>query len=155
MKALTLTLIALGFTATVQAATETWEGNGTLFDQKGQAQGSYRLLVENTQQGNEIQNHVTVTLADGSVREENCQMTKREAGHWNMQCGNDRGGGSCLSEGLCISYVGNENGRGYATTIILDGPSEMRLLRTELQNGQALRFFSEKLHRRAVANTKN
>lgn len=142
-----IVLIATLVSSAAFAGTDVWEGSGSLFDLQGQPAGDYQLVVENTTSGNEIQNLVTVTLADGSFKKLQCIMTKSGDG-WTSICDQGQGGGHCFGEGLCISYVADATGKAFATTIVMDGPSDMRLLRTELQNGQAVRFFREKLHKK-------
>ncbi len=151
MKKLFLTIATLTtqatFAATV-ATTDIWEGSGALFDLNGKANGTYVLVVENAKNDDKIQSNVTVTLPDVSVRKEQCLMTKTNNENWKFECNNGKGGGHCFGEGLCISYIETTEGKAYATTIVMDSSSEMRLLRTELKDGKAVRFFREKLHKR-------
>lgn len=144
-------IFAIALIATQQifaAEIEIWEGPGSLFDLQGNPSGVYNLVVENTKRDQQIQSHVTVTLSDGTVFKQQCLMTETTEGRWKSECDNGKGGGQCFGEGLCISYVEDSTGKAYATTIAMDGPSDMRLLRTELQKGKAVRFFREKLHKR-------
>ncbi len=148
MKKLILTIAMIAPQQTLAATTDIWEGSGSLFDTKCNPTGTYSLVVENTKNGNQIQSNVTVILPDGSVHKKHCLMTESSSESWKSECDNGKGGGHCFGEGLCVSYVEDGTGKAYATTIAMDGPSDMRLLRTELQNGQAVRFFREKLHKR-------
>lgn len=148
MKALVLGLILAATQNSFAASTDTWEGPGSLFDTKGSEISTYNLVVENTKNGNQIQSNVTVTLPDGSVQKQQCKMTETAQDQWTSECDHGKGGGHCFGEGLCISYEEDSAGKAYATTIVMDGPADMRLLRTELQNGQAVHFFREKLHKR-------
>ncbi len=152
MKKLILTIALTATHQSMAATTDVWEGPGSLFDTQGRATGIYSLVVENTKKGNQIQRNVTVTLPDGSTHREQCLMTESRSGGWTSDCDNGKGGGQCFGEGLCISYTEDGTGKAYATTIVMDGPSEMRLLRTELQYGQAVRFFREKLHKRQAGS---
>lgn len=142
--ALALTLSAPAFAAT----TEIWEGSGTHFNIDGNPEGTYGLKVENTSNGKATQSHVTVTLPDGSIRKHQCSMTYSSDSRWKSECDNGFGGGQCLGDGLCASYIEDSNGKAYAMTIVMDSPTAMRLLRTELKNGHAVRFFREKLQKR-------
>ena len=67
---------------------------------------------------------------------------------WTSECDNGNGGGRCFGEGLCVSYVEDKTGKSFATTIIKDDDNNMRMLRTELDHGKAVRFYREKLHKK-------
>ena len=129
------------------AATDIWEGPGQLFDLNGQPAGAYNLVVEVTKNGVQTETHVKVALSDGTQIQRTCTSTSLGVG-WSSKCDYGTGGGYCFGEGLCLSYEEDASGRAFATTIVMDGPNDMRLVRTELQNGQAVRFFREKLHKK-------
>ena len=148
MKKLIIALALVASPATFAASTDIWEGPGSLFDVQGNPLSTYSLVVENIKNGNQIQSNVTVTLPDGTIHKQQCLMTETSQDGWKSDCDHGKGGGHCFGEGLCISYEEDSTGKAYATTIVMDGPTDMRLLRTELQNGQAVRFFREKLHKR-------
>jgi hypothetical protein len=148
MKTLIFALVLIGSQTAGAAATDIWEGSGTLFELQGKPTGTYDLLVENTRNGDQTQSQVTVTLADGTIYKQQCLITQKVPGKWISECDHGKGGGACLGEGLCLSYEEDSSGKAYATTIVIDGPADMRLVRTELQSGQAVRFFREKLHKR-------
>jgi len=80
------------------------------------------------------------------VKKISCTIT-RDGQTWSQTCGARSGGGMCLGEGMCIDYLADKDGGAYATTIAFDGKKRMRMLRTELKNGQAQRFFRESLKR--------
>ncbi|MBX9767182.1 MAG: hypothetical protein K2X47_07925 [Bdellovibrionales bacterium] len=148
MKTLILTLTALLAQTSLAGTPDIWEGDGALFEVHGKPAVTYHLVVENTKTADITNTNVTVTLPDGTAIKQQCVMTERTPGKWSSECDHGKGGGSCFGEGLCISYEEDAMGRAFATTIVMDGPSDMRILRTELQNGQATRFFREKLHKR-------
>ncbi len=134
----------LAFAKTVQ----TWQGPGSTFDLQGQVTSSYELTVENTKNEGQTDTRVTIAFPDGRKIEKQCLMTEKTKESWTVQCDHGNGGGQCFGEGLCISYEADANGHAFATTIIVDGENDMRLLRTELQDGKAVRFFREKLQRK-------
>ncbi len=143
MTKLILTILVLS--AQTSWATDVWEGAGAYFDINGNQEGEYTLHLENVQQGDKVLSTATVTLSDGSSRKQQCLLSEMSPKGWSALCDNGNGGASCMGEGLCVSYVKNAAGIAYATTIVNDGPSNMRLLRTELRNEKAVRFFREKL----------
>jgi hypothetical protein len=145
----TLILLATPFTfAANTKITDTWEGTGTVTQAHGNDSSKYSLLVEKEKGEGSSVTHVTVTLADGTTQQHVCKMIEGSQGSWKSECDHGSGGGRCLTEGLCISYEDAGAGKAFATNIVMDGPKDMRLLRTELQDGKAVRFFSEKLHKR-------
>lgn len=148
MKKLLIALILMASSAAFAAKTEVWEGPGTLFDDQGKVVSSYHLVVENTKNGREILSHVTVTFPDGTERKSQCRMTETGQKGWVSDCDHGKGGGACFGEGLCESYEEDSTGRAFASTIVMDGSANMRLLRTELKNGRAVHFFREKLQKR-------
>ena len=133
---------------TFASTTDVWEGSGILFNEKVEQIGSYTLVVENTKTSRQIQSYVAVSLPDGKIIKQQCLMTESKEGTWNSKCDHGAGGGQCFGNGLCMSYEKDSKGKAYATTIIKDGNSDMRLLRTELQDGKPVHFFREKLHKR-------
>ncbi|MBK7959922.1 MAG: hypothetical protein IPK04_01035 [Bdellovibrionales bacterium] len=148
MKKLLFAIALIASQRTFAGSTDIWEGPGALFDLQGKETGKYDLVVVNAKNGSQIRSNITVTLPDGSVQRHQCLMTETSHDGWQSKCDNGDGGGHCFGEGLCISYVEDTTGKSYSTTIVMDGSVDMRLLRTELQDGKALRFFREKLHKR-------
>lgn len=148
MKTLICALLMIASHSAFAADASTWEGHGTLTDAKGNVISTYELLVENTKDGADRVSDVTVTLPDGTKEKHACTSTDGENKSWKSVCDHATGGGRCFSEGLCINYVEDKDQKAFATMIAVDGPSDMRMLRTELDSGKAVRFFSEKLHKR-------
>jgi len=128
---------------------EVWEGSGALFNLQGKLESTYELTVENTKNEEGVHSKVTITLPDGTVKTNQCLNTHEEEG-WKSTCEQGTGGGLCFGEGLCISYLEDVAGNAYSTSIIFDGESDMRLLRTGLKDGKAVNFYREKLHKREV-----
>ena len=145
MSSLILGTTFLATQASFAAPTSTWEGSGSVFDSKGGLISDYKLIVENTQSESTIQRDVSVTLADGKILKKHCSVNKKNEDGWTSDCDFGKGGGHCFGQGLCISYEEGFNGKNYASTIVMDSPKEMRLLRTELKDGQPVRFFRERL----------
>lgn len=140
-------LLTLVIVQQAAAGTSVWKGEGALFGINGTSQGEYELTVTNTKSGDVTESNIHIKTAEGSVIDLQCTNTAGSEDSWSSLCGHGKGGGSCFGEGLCISYLDSGNGKAFATTIVMDGAADMRLLRTELQNGKAVRFFREKLHK--------
>lgn len=145
LKTLILVMILTSYAAS--ASIETWEGQGDFFNLNGDLVSSYSLKVENNKTSpDQTESQITITLSDGTVRTDKCSISYGKKG-WTSQCSNTQGGGQCYGQGLCQSYMENGN-TAYATTIVMDGPKQMRLLRTQLVNGEAASFSREKLFKK-------
>lgn len=130
------------------AATDIWKGQGSVFGTKDETQSNYELTVKNTHKGERTDSEITVQLPNGTQINLTCTNNSDSHGKsssWSSECSHGKGGGRCFGEGLCISYLEDASGKAFATTIAMDGPSKMRLLRTELQNGKAVKFYREVL----------
>ena len=140
-----LSFICIAQFSQAQSA-ETWTGPGEIFNMKGESLQTYNLVVKNTPQENgTILSEVKIDLPDGSIINQKCDITHGQNG-WSTVCENSSGGGRCYGEGLCQSYT-VDGDKAFATTIVMDGENSMRLLRTELHNGEAVRIFREKLNK--------
>ena len=125
-----------------------WQGKGATFNRNREQTSEYRIEVYRTEvDGTKGLSQAKVYLSNGTlIFNETCETTKTKTG-WISDCKVRKGGGYCFGDGLCMDYTEDQNQHGFATTIIMDGPNSMRLLRTELVKGQAVRFFREKLER--------
>ncbi len=147
---LTLIRTLLGLSMSLFAASahaETWVGSGELFGPQGKKLGDYRLEVVSTKLAPDtVQTAVTVTLPGGAQKKYFSESVHGADG-WSTTGDHGTGGGHCFGalQDLCQSYTVDADGTAYATTIVFDSPIEMRLLRTELENGVATRFFRENL----------
>jgi hypothetical protein len=148
MRILILALVSLAAQHGFASTTDTWVGPGSTFDLKGAQVSTYELIVENIKTGNQTQSTITINLPTGKTEKLTCSSTDLGKEGWKSACAQTKGGGNCFGEGLCISYEEDAAGTAFATTIVMDGPSDMRLLRTELHHGMAVRFFREKLHKK-------
>jgi hypothetical protein len=145
----TIMLASLAITPVARASggRELWQGQGVLFDRSNRPIRNYRLEVYRTEvSATKSLTEVKIFLPDGTVKNESCETTKT-AGGWVSDCKLRKGSGACFGDGLCIDYSEDRSGHAFATTIVMDGQDAMRLLRTELVNGKAVRFFREKLGR--------
>lgn len=144
----TLLLLALIVLPAAAVADETWSGEGTLFDRAGKPLGRYGLtLVRTPVKAGVVRHTVTVELPAGKIREMRCTLTL-DGESWTSSCADGRqGGGRCFGDGMCLDYLSGPGGQAFATTIAFDGDDRMRMLRTELVEGEAVRFFRETLRR--------
>lgn len=127
-------------------ASQVWQGTGQLFSAEGKAAGAYRLELVRKRAEDGLLQTVRVFLPDGQIQTLQCEITE-EGEAWSSVCGHGRGGGRCFGDGLCLDYLTDDKGRAFATTIVFDDDDSMRLLRTELLRGEAIRFYREKLER--------
>jgi hypothetical protein len=129
------------------ATPEKWTGEGVLFGRDGAKVGTYHLDLTNTEiSTDETRNDVTVTIGNGTILKLS-QTTHKSGNSFSIVGDTGNGGGYCFGDGLCQIYVEQSNGTAYAITLIKDSEDQMRLMKTELKNGQATRFFREGLSR--------
>lgn len=142
-------LAALSFSSNFALATpkaEIWTGKGNLYGADQSDQGEYDLRVEigpETDGGTPVK--VTVTAGGQIVHTSDC-VRQGDGTKWTETCADgSQGGGYLFARGLGQAYTRSPDGKAYATSIVLDDANKMRLVRTELVNGEATRFFSEDL----------
>lgn len=123
-----------------------WVGKGIRFNHDKANAQPYGLEVVIDKSGADEISKVTVTPAAGSEILIECRRSDGKQG-WSLDCTNGKGGGYCFAHGMCQTYVADATGRAYATTISMDGPTSMRILRTELENGNAVAFYQETLQK--------
>lgn len=147
---LNLALALCSLSASPAFAATLWQGQGQLSDIRGKIIGNYSVSVSIEQLSAASERvKVEVVAANGAiVHKDTCLTFKSEKG-WKKECDGGTSSGTMYAPqfGLGMDYYVAKDGLAYATNIILDGENEMRLLRTELNNGQATRVFAEKLTR--------
>jgi hypothetical protein len=145
MKRIIFAALSTMWTGSVAIA-DVWTGTGSLFDGNRNLIATYDLTV-NTETGSDGSRNtaIKVSLPNGSEKLINCQSSGSE-NKWSKVCDDGMaGGGYYFEKGLISEYVENAGGTAHATTVIFDSDDSMRLLRTELSNGDATRFFVESL----------
>lgn len=142
---LALGLLSLPAVAGVTDSAGTWEGTGVVFNLDGTALADYTAELVSTAVGaHELHTQITVKMTDGTVMHFSQDAKDSDRGYSLDSPEMGHGGGLCLGEGICTTYVGTQDGHGYAQTLVQDGPAAKRVLRTELGNGKAVRLFREK-----------
>ncbi len=122
-----------------------WRGTGTSFDRDGKVSAEFSVELERRAvDEHSIDMHGQVVLTSGKVIEIS-QHIKHDGDRFSIESNRGKGGGRCFGEGLCESYEDTGNGKGFATTIILDAPGHMRLLTVELDHGEAVGFIRQSL----------
>ena len=141
---LTLALVSSAKASVIDSA-GTWYGSGAVYSLEGKALGDYRVEMANTLTSpREMKSEITVTRLDGTLIQRLNQTIKDTDHGFTSDSEQGQGGGFCLGEGMCMSYVGSQTARAFASTLVVDPPSALRILRTELQNGKAVQFYREK-----------
>jgi hypothetical protein len=125
----------------------TWEGSGSLHDVSGAELGRFTVQVVRTATSERTTRaDGTVTLPDGTKRTFWQELQYGTSG-FRVTSNNGAGGGRCFSNAVCQTYE-ERDGRAFATTLVKDGPSTLRLLTTELDGGKAVRMTEQTLHRK-------
>src|SRR4051794_35448710 len=121
-KTLMLTLVISGAffvagacPAGVEDAKGKWIGMGTVFDIHGEAQGNYRVEMENTiVSAGVLKSEATIRVADGKQIKIAQTITDRARG-FAIVSSVGNGGGYCFGADLCEAYV-SDGPRAYAST---------------------------------------
>jgi hypothetical protein len=125
-----------------------WQGTGTTFAADGQSQGDFAVEVDRTAvDARTIDVRVKVTLADGKTLDFDQRQTQTGTG-FITESAHGKGGGRCFGAGLCQSYEEQLDGTARASTIVVDGPNQLRVLITDLDHGRAVRFIRQTLTRK-------
>jgi outer membrane receptor protein involved in Fe transport len=145
-----VTLASLG-TPTVAAAgisdgLGAWQGQGTTLAVNGADLGAFSVEVtrRSTAPG-QVRTDGRVVLANGQVIVFWQESVESPSGGFHMTTNDGSGGGRCFANGMCQSYVERADGHAFATTIVRDAPDKLRILVTELDKGQAVRFIQQSL----------
>jgi hypothetical protein len=140
-------LLLAGAIAHADGGVGSWKGSGTTFDAQGEELGDFTVeLTQTAVDAHTVELRGKVTLASGQVipLQQRRTMNGRT---FQLESNRGKGGGACFGAGLCTSYEDVGDGHAYATTIVLDGSDQMRLLITELDHGKAVRFMRQSLSR--------
>jgi len=125
-----------------------WTGAGVAFGPDGKPTSSFTVELTRTAVGsNTVQLKGTAKLANGDEKAID-QKSTYDGNRFQIESSRGHGSGVCLGEGICTSYEDHGNGQGVATTIVIDAPDKMRILMTELDQGQTIRFIRQSLTRK-------
>lgn len=147
-------LALLGLTATHDARATismtdglgTWQGSGHARNVQGTDLGRFDVVMVRKPLGpGKIRADGKVTLRDGQIIVFWHEYEDLQSGGYRLTSTNGSGAGRCFSNGMCQSYEQRSDGHAFATTIVEDGPDKIRVLVTELDKGQAVRFIEQTL----------
>lgn len=130
-------------------AGETWTGTGELYDAQRQLISPYTIELQMEEIADSLERVTVEVKAHGEVVHSDVCEIRKAGDRWGKTCKESEGGGYRFANGLAQEYVELKNGHAYATTMIQDSPTRIRILRTELDGREAVRFFSEVLEKTA------
>jgi hypothetical protein len=127
----------------------TWEGSGTASEISGKDLGPFTVSITRKSAGaGKVRADGKVTLAGGKEIIFWQDIEDHGSSGFRVTSNNGSGGGQCFANGLCQSYEKRADGHAFATTIAKDDGDKLRVLITELENGQAVRFFQQTLKKK-------
>lgn len=146
----TIIATAVALVANIASAAEVWEGPGKLYNLNRELLAEYTVNVQ-IEKVSTSEKKVDVTVRDqgGAVIHSDACTMRNSGQSWTKDCDGGSSRGFMLDYGLGIDYYEANDGKAYATDIVIDSNTQMRLLRTELENGQAQKFFAEILTKRS------
>ena len=123
-----------------------WEGSGTARAVGGGELGGFTVSLTRKVAGRaKVRAEGKMTLGNGQVLTFWQELEETGSGAYRIVSSNGSGEGRCLANGVCQSYEQRADRRAFATTIVLDAPNRVRVLITEFDKGQAIRFTEQSL----------
>lgn len=127
----------------------TWEGSGTGSEISGKDLGSFTVsITRRSVATGKVRADGKVTLAGGKEIVFWQELEDHGSSGFHLVSNNGSGGGQCFANGICQTYEKRADGHAFATTIAKDENDKLRILVTELENGQAVRFFQQTLRKK-------
>jgi hypothetical protein len=153
LAAFSLSLLALVVPGSASAGITdglgTWEGTGTASEVSGRDLGTFTVSLTRKSTGTgKMRADGKVVLAGGKEIVLWQEVEDHGGSGFRITSNNGSGGGQCFANGLCQTYEKGADGHAFATTIAKDGSDKLRVLVTELENGQAVRFFQQTLQKK-------
>jgi hypothetical protein len=126
-----------------------WEGSGVTTEAGGKEVGPFTITLTR------VATSAGVVRADGKIRTADGkeivfwqEKTDRGNGRYQLASNLGAGGGCCFANGMCQSLEQRPDGHAFASTIAVDGSNRVRVLVTELKDGQAVRFYAQTLSKK-------
>jgi hypothetical protein len=124
----------------------TWQGTGHAVDVSGKDLGAFTVRVARRTDGpGKLRADGKVRLASGKEIVFWQEFAEGPAGGFRLVTNDGTGSGRCFGNGICQSYEERAGGKAFATTIVMDSPTTVRILVIELDGGRAIRFFHQTL----------
>jgi hypothetical protein len=124
----------------------TWEGSGLTTDVDGTTAAPFTVAItRSTLAGGGVRADGKIHTSDGKDIAFWQETVQRGGGKFRVTSNLGSGGGSCFANGMCQSLEQRADGHAFASTIAKDGPDKVRVLVTELKDGNAVRFYAQTL----------
>lgn len=122
-----------------------WQGRGARYDAAGRATGEFTVELTRAAVGpRTVETRGKVKLPSGQVLPFESRITVNDSG-FESKSARGQGTGHCFGADICYSYEDAGNGNGSAMTIVIDGPNEIRILTTELEQGKPVQYTRQVL----------
>lgn len=126
-----------------------WEGTGTTRAAGADGSAPFQVSVTRRSSGaRKVRVDGKVTLGNGQVMAFWQELEEGNAGDFRVVSSHGLGAGRCFANGICQSYEERKDRHAVATTIVRDAPNKVRVLITEFDKGQPVRFTQESLTKR-------
>jgi hypothetical protein len=133
-------------TADMMGGLGIWEGSGTARAASGTDLGSFKVtLTRRLAEDGKVRTDGQVTLTSGQVVKFWQEVERGDSGVFQTVSSNGFGKGRCFANGICESYEHRRDRHAFATTIVRDAPDRIRVLITELEKGESVRFIEQTL----------
>lgn len=124
-----------------------WQGHGTVYGADGRASGDFTVELERAKlDPHSVETRGKIKLPTGQEMPFESRVTRAGSG-FTLESARGKGSGHCFGADFCHSYEDTGNGKGSAMTIVFDGPNEIRILTTELEQGKPVQYMRQVLIR--------
>jgi hypothetical protein len=139
-------LAPMDATADMMGGLGLWEGTGTVRAASGADLGRFNVtLTRRLAEDGKVRTDGQVTFASGQVSKFWQEVERGDSGGFQIVSSNGIGKGRCFANGICESYEYRRDRHAFATTIVRDAADRIRVLITELEKGESVRFIEQTL----------
>jgi hypothetical protein len=143
-----LALTTLGAAGSTQATCDqgigTWEGSGTASEVSGKDLGGFTVTVtRKLMASGNVRADGVINLANGQHLTFWQEFENTRPNSFRLVSNHGTGGAEWFANGLCQWIEQSSDGHAFATTIAPDGADRIRILISELDKGQPIRFYQQ------------
>lgn len=121
-----------------------WKGQGVVHDMSGARIADFDVTLERKMVGTVLRTDGQIAMPGGQRVDFWQEAEGRDPSGFRLTSNRGAGGGRCFSNGMCqtLEVAGTKS---FATTLVVDGPTRVRLLTTSLEDGKPVGFTEQRL----------
>jgi len=127
----------------------TWEGTGTVSEASGRDLGAFTVSLTRKSVGAaKVRQDGRIVLAGGREVVFWQEFEGRGPNAFDIVSNHGAGSGQCFANGMCRTFEQAADGHAFWTIIATDGVGRVRVLVTEIEGGQPVRFVQQVLKKK-------